>query len=80
MLRLQKWGNSAAVRLPAEMLKQLGMKIGDSLETEIRDNELIVRAVSCPRYQLADLLAEMQQESPRAEGWEAMADVGEEVL
>ena len=80
MLRLQKWGNSAAVRLPAEMLKQLGMKIGDSLETEIRDNELIVRAVSRPRYQLADLLAEMQQEPPRAEGWEAMADVGEEVL
>ncbi|ASP16995.1 SpoVT/AbrB-like protein [Neisseria sp. oral taxon 020 str. F0370] len=80
MLRLQKWGNSAAVRLPAEMLKQLGMKIGDSLETEIRDNELIVRAVSRPRYQLADLLAEMQQEPPRTEGWEAMPDAGEEVL
>ncbi|WP_341801356.1 AbrB/MazE/SpoVT family DNA-binding domain-containing protein, partial [Neisseria meningitidis] len=26
MLRVQKWGNSAAVRLPADMLKQLDFK------------------------------------------------------
>jgi len=62
MLKLQKWGNSAAVRLPAEILKQLDMKIGDTLETEIRDNELVVRAVKRPRYRLAELLAQMQQE------------------
>jgi len=31
MLRVQKWGNSAAVRLPADMLKQLDFKIGDEI-------------------------------------------------
>ncbi|EGF10556.1 TPA: AbrB/MazE/SpoVT family DNA-binding domain-containing protein [Neisseria bacilliformis] len=78
MLKLQKWGNSAAVRLPAEILKQLDMKIGDTLETEIRDNELVVRAVKRPRYRLAELLAQMQQEPPREAGWEEMADAGAE--
>ena len=74
MLRLQKWGNSAAVRLPSAMLKQLDLKIGDVLETEIRNGELVVRAAR--RYR--DLLAEMEAEPPRVEGWEGMPDAGRE--
>lgn len=77
MLRLQKWGNSAAVRLPSAMLKQLDLKIGDVLETEIRNGELVVRAVR-RRYRLDDLLAEMEAEPPRVEGWEGMPDAGRE--
>lgn len=79
MLRVQKWGNSAAVRLSAEMVKQLGVKIGDTLEAEIRDNELVVRAAKRPRYRLSDLLAEMPQQPPRAEGWDEMPAAGGEL-
>ncbi|EMR8159174.1 AbrB/MazE/SpoVT family DNA-binding domain-containing protein [Neisseria gonorrhoeae] len=71
MLRLQKWGNSAAVRLTA-----LNAKIGDALETEIRNGELLIRPVK--RYRLSDLLAETEAAPPRAEGWEEMPDVGQE--
>ena len=78
MLRLQKWGNSAAVRLPAEMLKQLDLKIGDELETEIRDGGLWVRAAKRRNYRLAELLDEMQQQPSRVEGWEDMAQGGNE--
>lgn len=35
-MKLQKWGNSAGVRFPQELLRQLGMHIGDELETEIK--------------------------------------------
>ncbi len=79
MLRVQKWGDSAAVRLSAEMVKQLDVKIGDTLETEIRDNELVVRAAKRPRYQLSDLLAQMPQQPPRAEGWDEMPAAGWEL-
>lgn len=78
MLRLQKWGNSAAVRLPSSLLKQLNLKVGDVLETEIRDGELVVRASR--RYRLSDLLAEMDGEPARVEGWEEMPDAGREEI
>lgn len=52
MLRVQKWGNSAAVRLPADMLKQLDFKIGDTLVAEVHNGELRVRAAR--RFRLAD--------------------------
>lgn len=65
MLRLQKWGNSAAVRLPARLLTALNAKIGDALETEIRNGELLIRPVK--RYRLSDLLAETEAAPPRPE-------------
>lgn len=76
MLRLQKWGNSAAVRLPAHLLTALNAKIGDALDVEIRNGELLIRPVK--RYRLSDLLAEMESEPPRVEGWETMPPKGEE--
>ena len=35
-MKLQKWGNSAAVRFPKEMISRLGLEIGDELQTEIQ--------------------------------------------
>ncbi|HEZ6146876.1 TPA: AbrB/MazE/SpoVT family DNA-binding domain-containing protein [Neisseria meningitidis] len=78
MLRVQKWGNSAAVRLPADMLKQLDFKIGDTLVAEVHNGELRVRAAR--RFRLADLLAEMEETPPRVEGWEILDDAGNEVV
>ncbi|MHB8255075.1 MAG: AbrB/MazE/SpoVT family DNA-binding domain-containing protein [Acidiferrobacter sp.] len=31
-LQIAKWGNSLAVRLPAECLRATGLKVGDSVE------------------------------------------------
>ncbi|HFB4305503.1 TPA: AbrB/MazE/SpoVT family DNA-binding domain-containing protein [Neisseria gonorrhoeae] len=64
------------VRLPARLLTALNAKIGDALETEIRNGELLIRPVK--RYRLSDLLAETEAAPPRAEGWEEMPDVGQE--
>jgi antitoxin component of MazEF toxin-antitoxin module len=78
-LNIQKWGNSAAVRLPNLMLTQLGAKVGDAFEVEISPEALLLR-VARPRYKLADLLAEMPEGLPRAEGWEDMPPVGREII
>ena len=77
-MKLQKWGNSAGVRFPQELLRQLGMHIGDELETEIQNGALIIRARKRPHYRLADLLAEGGCE--RVSGWEEMADAGNAVV
>ena len=34
-LQLAKWGNSLAVRLPAECIRATGLRQGDSVEAEI---------------------------------------------
>jgi antitoxin MazE len=44
-LLVSKWGNSLAVRLPAESAKQLGVGEGDTLIGEIAsDGRLVLRA------------------------------------
>jgi antitoxin component of MazEF toxin-antitoxin module len=43
-LKIQKWGNSAAIRLPAALLAQLGVSPGASLEGEFRGNQLVLKA------------------------------------
>mgnify|MGYP003583876165 FL=1 len=79
-MKLQKWGNSAAVRVPKDILNKLGLQIGDELETEIRGQSIVIKAAKRPRYNLADLISEMPEGAPRVEGWEEMPDVGKEVV
>ena len=42
-LIIQKWGNSAALRLPAPMLAQLGVKVGDSFDVEVVKGTVTLR-------------------------------------
>ena len=76
-LNIQKWGNSAAVRLPAAMLAQMGMHVGDSFEVEVSADGAMLR-VAKPKYKLADLMAEMPEGLPRVEGWDELHDIGKE--
>ncbi len=38
-MQIAKWGNSLAVRLPAGMVKELGLKAGDEIEITAADAE-----------------------------------------
>lgn len=42
VMKICRWGNSLAVRLPAEMVKELGLKEGDYVE---RDRLALRRAI-----------------------------------
>lgn len=77
-MKLQKWGNSAGVRFPQELIRQLGINIGDELETEIQNDALVIRARKRPKYSLAELLAEGGCE--RVQGWDEMVEVGNEAI
>ncbi len=77
-LNIQKWGNSAAIRLPASMLAELGAAIGDVVEVDPA-----AFRVAKPKYKLADLMAECNEHAPApavlAE-WDAMVPAGKEIF
>jgi antitoxin ChpS len=77
-LKIQKWGNSAALKLPAKMLSKIGATIGD---TVVVDPEAF-RVVK-PKYKLADLLSQCDHNAKAPTDmamWENMNPVGQEIV
>ena len=56
-LSIQKWGNSAAVRLPTELLGLLKVTLGDKLSVNVLPEGVLLKAAR-PSYSLADLVAQ----------------------
>ena len=53
---IQKWGNSGAIRLPAAIMKQINVALGDQLDLKTEDGKIVL--VPTPHeYRLDDLLA-----------------------
>ncbi|MCR4590001.1 MAG: AbrB/MazE/SpoVT family DNA-binding domain-containing protein [Lachnospiraceae bacterium] len=42
-IAVSKWGNSLGIRIPAAISEALGIEIGDSLNYELRGEEMILR-------------------------------------
>ena len=55
---IKKWGNSAALRLPAATLAKAGLEVNSPVEIEAAEGKLVVSAVNVPQYNLAELLAQ----------------------
>lgn len=73
--KIQKWGSSAAVRIPAAALKDAGMQVGQSLELRVEKGRLVIEPAS---ESLDDLLAKMTPENRHGLALEGPA-VGAEV-
>ena len=54
-MQIARWGNSLAVRLPAELVRELGLKEGDRIEVVAADGALKVRREPSAEEVLADL-------------------------
>jgi antitoxin MazE len=57
-VRVSKWGNSLAIRLPQAAVKSLHVHEGEQVELSIKGDRLEIQAAR-PRYRLADLIAEI---------------------
>lgn len=80
-LAIQKWGNSAAVRLPATLLSQLGVALGDKLSADMRQDELVLRPAR-KTYSLTELMAQCDLNAAPpvdAASWEAAKPAGNEI-
>ncbi len=43
---IKRWGNSAAVRLPATLLAKAGLEVNSSVEIQVLDGEILIKPVS----------------------------------
>lgn len=60
-VEVQKWGNSAAIRLPATVLRQMRVQLGQTVEMSYVDGKLILEPQKT--YHLDVLLAQITPEN-----------------
>lgn len=60
-----KWGNSSAVRLPAAVLKEARVALGDRLELKTEDGKIVLESTQ-REYRLQDMLAAITKENRHA--------------
>ena len=65
--RVQKWGNSLAVRIPKPIAAQLGLANHSSVKVSLRNAELVITPVKHPDLTLADLLAGVTEDNLHGE-------------
>lgn len=79
-LKIQKWGNSAAVRLPSMLLEQIHASVGSSLNADVRADGVLLTPAR-RRYSLADLVGQCDAKAPmpaNLEAWSEAKPVGRE--
>lgn len=79
-LSIQKWGNSAAVRLPTELLAILKVTLGDKLSVNVQAEGVLLKAAR-PSFSLADLVAQCDPSAPEPAdmaAWSHVKPVGRE--
>lgn len=55
--RVQKWGNSLALRIPKPFAEAAGLTADSPVEIRVEDGQLVIRPVARPDLTLDDLLA-----------------------
>jgi antitoxin ChpS len=81
-ITIKKWGNSAGMVIPGVVLAELGLKVGQSMEAEVKNNQLILKPVARKRYTLEELLAQCDLNAPmqsEEEVWGKDNPVGKEI-
>lgn len=80
-LSIQKWGNSAAVRLPTTLLEQLKVALGDKLTVDVRPDGVMLKPAR-HKYSLQELVAQCDPKAPMPDelgDWSGAKPVGREV-
>lgn len=73
-LQISKWGNSLALRIPADIVRRLGVRDGDSVQAQMTpDGALSIRPAGWSRQAFAAELADARALLP--EGPSVMAEV-----
>lgn len=64
-LQIVKWGNSLALRIPADYARQIGLKEGDQVQANLTvDGGISIRAARWDRNAFAQELASMREAMP----------------
>lgn len=78
LAKIQKWGNSLALRIPSSMAKQLRIHQNTFVEIIEKGDKIIVEPIKKPRYNLQEMLSQINEENLHQE--QSFGDsVGKEV-
>lgn len=79
MTAIQKWGNSLAVRIPANLASQVALKEGSVVDVIAEHGNIVLVPQSRKKYSLDELLKDCKPAQLHGEtDWGA--DVGREVI
>lgn len=59
--RVQKWGNSLAVRIPKPFASEVGLRADGEVELQVSDGRLVITPTKPPAFHLADLLSRVRR-------------------
>lgn len=75
--RVQKWGNSLALRIPKSFALEAGLGADAAVDLSLVNGTLVIRSVQPPRITLDDLLGGVTDENRPGE-WSTGRAVGKE--
>jgi antitoxin MazE len=76
--RVQKWGNSLALRIPKSFAAEVGLRVNAAVELSLVDGALIVQPVNPQTLTLNELLRDITDDNMPSD-WDTGPAVGKEV-
>ncbi len=61
--RVQKWGNSLALRIPKSFATEVGLQTDSSVEVSLVNGKLVIAPIVKPELTLKQLLAQVTDEN-----------------
>jgi antitoxin MazE len=78
IVKMQKWGNSLALRIPSSMAKQLGIQQNSFVNIVENDGIITLEPVQKPKYKLHEMLSQINENNLHEEQ-SFGASVGKEI-
>jgi antitoxin MazE len=61
--RVQKWGNSLALRIPKSFADEVGLRKETSVEVSLSEGKLVITPIAKPELNLNQLLAKITRDN-----------------
>jgi antitoxin MazE len=75
--RIQKWGNSLALRIPSAFAEEIGLAENSLVNLNLKEGALVVTAAAGERWSLDELLSRVTDDNRHRE-WETGGREGSE--
>ncbi len=63
IIKIQKWGNSLALRIPKPFITELNIKQNSLVTLSLQEGKLIIEPASEEKYKLNDLLSRVKEDN-----------------
>ena len=67
LVRVQKWGNSLALRIPVAFARETGIDSGAEVDLALEDGRLVITPPARPSYSLDELVGGVTEKNLHAE-------------